>query len=95
MRAAEGNLLLHDGGSAGDTMAVQAGIDGVAGPLEEGSSNTLCTGCHRSCILTSQLLHQLSKLGPKMRTYAQAVCQIGTTCQPKEAIVCGGLPVIH
>ncbi len=61
-------LLLHDGGSAGDAVAVQGGVDGVAWPLEEGTSNALCTGCHRCSILTAQLLHQLSKLSSQMRT---------------------------
>ena len=46
-------LLLHDGWGAGDAVAVQSGVDGVAGPLEEGPGNALCTGCHCCGILTA------------------------------------------
>ena len=63
-----GYLLLHDGGGARNAMAVQGGIDGVAGALEEGASNALRTGSHRCSVLTAQLLDQLGKLSPQVWT---------------------------
>lgn len=68
MQMQEADLLLHDGGCAGDAVAVQGGVDAVARPLEQSTSDALRTGSHCCSILATQLLHQLGKLSSKVRT---------------------------
>lgn len=71
-------------------MAVQGGIDGISRPLKEGTSNALCTGCHRCSILTAQLLHQLRKLSSQMRTCVDQQPQLSHNAYI--CIHCGSAP---